>query len=187
MLGQLYRPIGLIACLVLLGACSTTHETAGEAPAPPPKPRPKTEMKAPLAVYEATLRPSLYDEEVDVVQQAHKEEQERRGLEVGRDSLVVEEEVSQGYRVQIFSTSNIDEANAMRASVQQMLASDTVYVVYDPPVYKVRVGDYVSRLEANRMLTFMLDRGFRDAWVVADRITRRKIVRPTPTQQVKPD
>lgn len=187
MLGQLHRKVAVLFIgAVLLGACGTTGETAE--PPPPPKPKPKQEMKAPLTVYEATLKPSDYDEEIDIVKKAHEEEKQRFELEVKRDStVVVEEEVAQGFRIQIFSSSSIDEANSLRASVQQMLSGDTVYVVYDPPVYKVRVGDYVSRLEANKMLSFMLDRGFRDAWVVSDKILRRKVVRSTPQQQVKPD
>ncbi len=187
MLGQLYREVVvLLLSVLLLNACGTTEETV--APPPKPKTKEKEEMKAPLAVYEATLEPSDYDEEIDIVKQAHEEEKQRRELEVERDSsVVVEEEVAQGFRIQIFSSSSIDEANSMRASVQQMLSSDTAYVVYDPPVYKVRVGDYISRLEANKMLSFMLERGFRDAWAVSDKIMRRKVVRSTPQQHVKPD
>ena len=54
---------------------------------------------------------------------------------------------------------------------------DSVYVVYDPPVYKVRVGDYTSRLEASRKLSTFIDKGYPDAWIVADRIVQRRLVR----------
>jgi hypothetical protein len=174
----------LFAMAMLIGGCKASVETVE----PEPKPKPKeqeTEMKAPLAVYEATLNPAQYDEDIDLVRKAHAEERRQMEFDTTRDSITVEEEISQGFRIQIFSTPHIDEAAVMQGSVRQIV-DDSVYVVYDPPVYKVRVGDFVTRLEANQSLSYLLDRGFPDAWIVSDRIVKRKIVRQR-HEQVKPD
>ncbi len=92
----------------------------------------------------------------------------------------MEAEYLQGFRIQIFATANIDEANAMKTTASQIITGDSLYVVFDPPVYKVRMGDFMSRLEASRKLSTLLDRGFPDAWVVNDQIIRRKLVRVKP-------
>jgi hypothetical protein len=59
----------------------------------------------------------------------------------------------------------------------QRITEDSLYVVYDPPVYKVRIGDFPTRAEANQKLTTVIGQGFSDAWVVGDRIIQRKLVR----------
>jgi hypothetical protein len=44
-------------------------------------------------------------------------------------------------------------------------------------VYKVRVGDFANRYEANQRLPEFVEKGYRDAWIVPDRIVQRKLVR----------
>jgi hypothetical protein len=141
-----------------------------------PKQEVKKERKAPLSEYEATLRPSDYDQEVEVVQKVHVEEKQRQQLEIPKDSTLVQEEVLQGFRIQIFSSASIDDANAARTGALARFAQDSVYVVYDPPVYKVRVGDFVNRYEANQRLPEFGDKGYKDAWVVPDRVVQRKLI-----------
>lgn len=133
--------------------------------------------KAPLSYYEATLRPSEFDEEPEIVQRAHAQTGTSANVDLRADSTVIEEVSGQGYRIQVFASSSIDEANGAKAIAIQRVQHDSVYVVYDPPVYKVRIGDYPTRLEANQQLARLVNIGYPDAWVVADRITQRKVVR----------
>ena len=133
--------------------------------------------KHPLSYYEATLRPSDFDEEIEVVQKAHQETRTSPLPDLPPDSLTIEEEVIQGFRIQIFATASIDEATAAKTLASRQVGEDSVYVVYDPPVYKVRVGDYGTRLEASRKLSSLIDKGYPDAWIVSDRIVQRKLVR----------
>jgi hypothetical protein len=158
--------------VLILAGCGPSQETLQ----PASKSGKPKEMKAPLAAYEETLNPALYDEDVDIVKKSHAEQKERMELEIKPDSTGVEEEIVQGFRIQVFASPSIDEAASMKNSVEIMV-DDSVYVVYDPPVYKVRIGNYLTRLDANKMLSFLLERGFPDAWVVADRVTQRKVMR----------
>ncbi|MBI2619735.1 MAG: SPOR domain-containing protein, partial [Ignavibacteriales bacterium] len=112
-----------------------------------------------------------------IVQKTHAENHGTAPIEIPADSAVVEEVVAQGFRIQIFATSSIDEANSAKLTAEGRVGQDEVYVVYDPPVYKVRVGDYVERLEANQRLSKLINQGYPDAWVVADRVIQRKITR----------
>ncbi len=133
--------------------------------------------KAPLSYYEATLRPSDFDEEVEIIQKARAQSAGILPLDIPSDSTVVVVEETQGFRIQIFASSSIDEANAAKVGAEEKFLRDPIYVVYDPPVYKVRVGDYSTRFDANQQLTRLVNIGYPDAWVVADRIVQRRTVR----------
>ena len=163
---------GFPAVLLLLAACGQGKDAL--------RPEDLIEQqsrKAPLSYYEATLRPSDFDEEVEIIQRAHAQLAGILPLDIPSDSTVVVEEEIQGFRIQIFASSSIDEANASKIGAEEKFLRDPIYVVYDPPVYKVRVGDYVTRFEANQQLTRLVNIGYPDAWVVADRIVQRRTVR----------
>jgi len=162
--------------LVLLTAGCTSSRTVIKDEEP--KPEASKENKRSLTEYEATLNPADYDQEVEVVEKTRIEEKKRQApLEIPKDSLAVEEEVVQGFRIQVFSSSGVDDATLMKDVVTKKFVDDSVYIVYDAPVYKVRVGDFVNRYEANQRLPEFVEKGYRDAWIVPDRIIQRKFVR----------
>jgi hypothetical protein len=169
--------IAIAAFFVVLSGCSSTQNSrktsasgAGE-----------QDHNVSLLKTEKTFNPSDFDDEIEVVQKQHAFEQQRANNEHQQDSVVVESEITQGFRIQIFTTGSFDDANAMRQTAIQRLPDDSVYVVFDPPVYKVRVGDFRTRVEANQRLGVISALGFADAWVVGDKITSRKSVRVQPS------
>lgn len=171
-MGQL-SAVTLIALAAMLISCGDSKETLRQTfSGSEDKPK-----KAPLSYYEATLRPSDFDEEVEIVQKAHAQATGGVPIDIPADSTSVEVEVVQGFRVQLFASSSIDEATAAKMTAEEKALRDSIYVVYDPPVYKVRIGDYPTRLEANQKLARLVNLGYPDAWVVADRIVLRRILR----------
>ena len=180
MLDQLHTKISfpfLSSLLFLVCTClacsSSNPDTTGQQK---PKSEAPKEMKAPLSQYEATLDPSQYDEDVEAVQKAKEEEKPPVELQIPRDSTVVQETSQAGFRIQLFSTSSIDEAMNMKTNVLAKLPQDSVYIVYDPPVYKIRLGDFPTRYEASIKLPSIVNLGYADAWIVPDNIVRRKVV-----------
>ena len=171
-MGQLHSKIAALAAILLLAGCDGSRGAFQSVESENGQTK-----KAPLSYYEATLRPSDFDEEVEMVQKAHAQSTGFVPLEIPSDSTVVVEEITQGFRVQIFASSSIDEANAAKAVAEEKAIRDSIYIVYDPPVYKVRVGDYATRFEANQHLTRLVNIGYPDAWVVADRVVQRRSVR----------
>lgn len=138
------------------------------------------EIQVRLKDYETTFRPSDYDPAVEsIVQQLQRTEQIRP------DTAAVPETVPpdtvQGFRVQVLSTADIEGATQLRDSVSLLLLNDWVYIVYQTPYYKVRVGDFLSRIEANRMSSLLRENGFMDAWVVPDRV-----LKPPPPKALPP-
>jgi len=58
---------------------------------------------------------------------------------------------SDGYRIQIFSSSDRKAAYDAQAKFQAKYPDLTTYLTYRAPNFKVRVGDYRTRLEAEKM------------------------------------
>lgn len=54
-----------------------------------------------------------------------------------------------GFSIQLYSGNNRDKANQVKVKTYEVLEDLRPRVSYDQPNYKVRVGEYYSRLEAN--------------------------------------
>lgn len=72
----------------------------------------------------------------------------------------------QVFRIQLLTSNQFSEASFAR-KVAEELFSDTVEVTYDAPYYKLRVGQFVSRQEAERQLPRAQSLGYPNALVVA--------------------
>ena len=76
----------------------------------------------------------------------------------------------QGYRVQVISTDNLNEANGIRSEIYFKTNEKAIYVIFEPPFYVVRVGDYKNINDA-KALSFKLNQmGFAGTKVVNDLI-----------------
>ena len=65
------------------------------------------------------------------------------------------------------------KADSLSAILNATL-KDSVYVVYEPPNYKVRIGDYIVREDADKMRKNLHNMGYRLAWVIRTRITPQR-------------
>ena len=86
------------------------------------------------------------------------------------DSTQIPIKTMQGYRVQVLITDNLDEANNMRSDIYFKTNQKAVYIVFDPPFYKVEVGDFKNMADA-KSLSFQLKQlGYSDARVINETI-----------------
>lgn len=77
-----------------------------------------------------------------------------------------------GYRVQIFfdaGNNSLEKAQAVAGEYQTLYPTDTAYISFTEPYYKVRVGDFRSRLEAEGYMHKIL-KDYPNAFVIKDRI-----------------
>jgi len=74
-----------------------------------------------------------------------------------------------GFRVQIFTGSNRKEAYSAQAKFQQDFPDIRSYVIYSDPNFKVRVGDFRTRLEAEK-LQDQLRRSFDGTFIITEKI-----------------
>ncbi len=75
-----------------------------------------------------------------------------------------------GYRVQVLSTKIGEEAEEMRLRLFSQI-NHVVQVIFDAPNYKVRVGAFQDRKDAQRLLGQLDSLGYRKAWIVRARIS----------------
>ena len=74
-----------------------------------------------------------------------------------------------GYRVQLYSFTNRDSAEAALKQVERTLAewSYGVYLNEESGSFKVRVGDFTEKADADRLRDSLRSKGFPDAWTAS--------------------
>jgi hypothetical protein len=73
-----------------------------------------------------------------------------------RTSVLTSNGKVKGFRIQITSTNNRDQAFNAKAAVQSKFPDQKVYTTYQAPLFKVRVGDFLKREDAERYRKLML-------------------------------
>lgn len=96
--------------------------------------------------------------------------------DTGLDSILAADTVhwvTDGFRVQILASKSMTKADSLSELLNTAL-DDSAYVVYETPNYKVRIGDYVVREDAEKMRQKLQNMGYRSAWVIRTRITPQR-------------
>lgn len=133
--------------------------------------------KEKLSTFEKSFKPSEYDTDIELLHK--KENQARPIVDVPVETFTVAEpETVQGFRIQVFSSNNYDDAMTLRNTLNVELPAQWVYMVYDAPTYKVRVGDYTNRADANLAVDGFIEKGYKGAWVVPDRVAKNPQPKP---------
>lgn len=137
--------------------------------------------------YEADFRPSDFLPEPPteslMITQPQPQDETRPTPPAGNAT----QELVSGFRVQMFSSNNIDDADNARLEAEDIFPGEWFYVVYDPPTYKVRGGNFPTRWEADRFAQQLRERGYRDAWIVPERIYKNPPARPSKETQNAPE
>ena len=76
-----------------------------------------------------------------------------------------------GFRIQIFASSTNNNANRVANDARAVFGNQSVYVDHVVPYYKVRVGDCLTREEAEALRRQALNLGFAGAFIVETMIT----------------
>lgn len=87
-------------------------------------------------------------------------------------------ETVQGFRVQVFSTTQIDQARSRKAEFEAAFPDEWFYQTYQAPTYKLRAGNFLTRFEAERFARLLTDQGYREAWTVPETVFRSPGKRP---------
>jgi hypothetical protein len=82
-----------------------------------------------------------------------------------------------GYRVQIFSGSNRKDAYDTQAKFMNTYPGTRTYIIYSEPNFKVRAGDFRTRLEAEKLMQ-ELRRSFTSLFIIEEKINLPKTDTP---------
>ena len=77
--------------------------------------------------------------------------------------------ISEGYRVQVLATRYFERADSL-AVIMKNTVSDSVYVDFEAPNYKVRIGDFIDRNSAESLQQDLVQMGYNSAWILRTRI-----------------
>jgi SPOR domain len=75
-----------------------------------------------------------------------------------------------GYRVLVVSTDNLEKANEIRSEIYFKTQNKEVYISFEPPFYKVKVGDFTDRSEAINLKFKLNQLGYSEARVVQETV-----------------
>ena len=77
----------------------------------------------------------------------------------------IEEKELEVFRIQIFESTVASIARAEAKRFQNILG-DTVYINFETPLYKLRIGNYVNRKNAEDAIESISQLGAKDAWII---------------------
>ena len=80
--------------------------------------------------------------------------------------------ISEGYRVQVLATRYFERADSL-AGIMKNTVSDSVYVDFEAPNYKVRIGDFIDRDSAESLQQELVRMGYNSAWILRSRINSK--------------
>ena len=81
--------------------------------------------------------------------------------------------VVDGFRVQVISTQDVNEANRLMMELSSLFGNE-VYIIFDSPNYKVRVGNFRSRGNAEKARHRIVDLGHRAAWIIRTKVRKNQ-------------
>ncbi|GAB3305218.1 sporulation protein [Hymenobacter tenuis] len=155
---HLLRNVLLLSVLFSLGAC------ASSSPGAPTTSKPDTAQRAATAPPVEDLskyRPVFTAPKAPVVAPAtparavnptnHVNPQVEQRL---RDQAYTNQNVkyAQGYRILAYVGLEKDQAMAVRRAIISRYPEETDYLAYKQPIFRLRIGDYLTRLEAEQAL-----------------------------------
>ena len=82
------------------------------------------------------------------------------------DSNITEIE---GFRVQVFATQDRNRADQLQEELM-IKFNEKIYIIFEAPNYKLRVGDFLDRDDAELMRMKLVSSDFPSSWIVRTKI-----------------
>ncbi len=99
-----------------------------------------------------------------------------RYLNLGENKLnpTVEETINvPGFRIQVGSMTNQEDASEIEREAMLQFEDANVYLEFETPYYKIRVGDFEHRRDAEDLQKKAVGLGYSDAWIVRTTIEKK--------------
>lgn len=148
----------------------------------PPAEKKNETSVAQTAKYDESFDPlSLEDNDIVIEKRAHQTASPKAPLKDVRttfgnketipDSLLSYKEAD-GFRVQIFAGRNIEAATMAEAKAKEDFEKKgyKVYLIFEAPFYKLRVGDFTDRNDAENLRSLAKSLGYKSAFVVRSKV-----------------
>ncbi len=97
-------------------------------------------------------------------------------VDIALDSIAVRNKnvrYSSGYRIQVYVGNDRREVDEAKVFIYQNFPELSTYLTFSQPTYKLKAGDFTSRLDAERYYSFIKQR-YSMAMMVSERIDIKK-------------
>jgi hypothetical protein len=101
----------------------------------------------------------------------------RGELETNVDSAASLAGAHETYRIQLFTSKTYGPAAREQKIAREVFDKD-IYLDYEVPYYKVRIGDFLTFDDAETYLPAAVEAGYRNAWVVKVMVNIRQLEQP---------
>ena len=155
------RTVGFIILVLMFAGCAGPKTVKRETPA-----EKKNEEQVDV---DESFDPSKFiEDEIKIKESRKSEAQSNFDSSILQKTEITAREVD-GYRVQICAVP--DEYQARDIQKDAILKfNERVYLIYDSPYYKVRVGNCTTRYDADQLQKLAEEKGFADSWVVKTKV-----------------
>ena len=75
----------------------------------------------------------------------------------------------EGFRIQLLATQDRFNAEKFKSELEKIY-KNKIYIIFEAPNYKVRVGDFINRKSAEEMRQNMSKKGYTTAWIIRSKI-----------------
>lgn len=97
---------------------------------------------------------------------------ENKTSEYAWKAEAIEGAFTYGYRIQVLATSNKKQVEKLKEEIIKKGFNYPIYIKYVPPMYRLRIGDFKSQEEAQRVLNQLKSAGYKDAFITEDFINK---------------
>ena len=132
----------------------------------------KEQPKQDINQYDESFDPlTLNDDDIIIVGVDNTPLNDNTGENYEGDKLTTLKEIT-GFRVQILATKNIETASLFEQEASERFKNldQKTYLIFEAPLYKIRVGDCKERLQAEELRDAAVQYGYREAFIVKTKI-----------------
>ena len=89
--------------------------------------------------------------------------------------MVIQEEpdsiqiIIEGFRVQVLATRDQVNGERLRNKLSESFL-ENIYIIFESPNYKVRMGNFIDRRDAETLRRNLAKKGYPSAWIIRTRI-----------------
>ncbi|MBA7521656.1 hypothetical protein ES705_13767 [subsurface metagenome] len=150
----------LLFIMFLYLGCAGTREPVKEEPVEETKPQ-----------YDESFDPLSLDDDDIIIADASVTKHENENQTAIIEEKIIPKEIN-GFRVQILATKNIETASLFKQEATERFGSleHETYLIYEVPLYKIRIGDCKERSEAEDLRDLAKQYRYREAFIVKCKI-----------------
>jgi len=85
---------------------------------------------------------------------------------------LIPDSIVDGFRIQVVSTNDLNLANFLANEIKEKF-SFQAYIIFDSPNYKLRLGDFNSRKNAELIKKDLVKNGYNKSWIIRTKVLKK--------------